>query len=400
MTQTPASSSPSWGPTTKLVVALTIVAIIAGLVIQFRGIIAPLLMALVLAYLFNPVAGLLQRTFHISWSLSVGVIYILLLVLMIGMLTLGGLGLVQQIESLVSIVRASLASLPKFIEDLAGQAYQFGPFKVDFRRLDMTQLSSQLLGIIRPLVGSTGTIVGTMATSAAQFLGWSLFVLVISYFVLEESGDVRGALVPLYVPGYTDDIRRMSEELSRIWNSFLRGQIIVFVLASLAYTIVLSFLGVHYALGIAFLAGLARFVPYIGNMVTWSTLALVGYFQPSNQFGLNPIYYAVLCVVVALLVDQVFDNFVSPRIIAQALKVHPAAVLIAALVFANLLGLLGVVVAAPILATVGLIWRYIMRKMLNLEPWPEGESLPPAPRASHLLLRLRQLLRGRRRQRS
>ena len=394
MTQAPAPSSPPWGQTTKLVVALTIVAVAAGLVIQFHGIIAPLLMAVVIAYLFNPIAGFMQSTLRISWSLSVTIIYLLLFLVLLGILTLGGLGLVQQIEGLISIVRDSLSSLPEFIESLSGQAYQFGPFNLDFRGLDMSELSSQLLGIIRPLLGSTGALVGTMAAGAAQFLGWALFVLLISYFVLAESGDVRGALVPLNVPGYADDIRRLGRELSRIWNAFLRGQIIVFLLATITYTLVLSILGVRYALGIAFLAGLARFVPYVGPLVSWTTLALVAYFQPPNLFGLAPLSYAILCLGVAVLIDQVFDNFVSPRIIAQALRVHPAAVLIAALVFANLLGLLGVIVAAPILATVALVWRYIMHKLLDVDPWVQGDSLPPPPRASKMLAGLRRWLRG------
>jgi hypothetical protein len=80
----------------------------------------------------------------------------------------------------------------------------------------------------------------------------------------------------------------------------------------------------------------------------------------------------------------------------QALRLHPAGILIAALVFANLLGLLGVVVAAPILATVALFWRYIIRKMLDLDPWPAGEALPPPPRPAHLLVRLRRFFRDRR----
>jgi len=373
-------------------VAFTMVAIVAGLVIQFRGIIAPLLMALVLAYLLSPVAGFLQRALHSSWSLAVGIIYLLLLILLIGILTLGGVGLVQQIESLVSVVRTGLSSLPELIDGLSGQTFQFGPFQLDFSKLDLNELSTQLLGIIRPLLGSTGSLVGTMAAGAAQFLGWALFVLVVSYFVLVESGDVRGTLVPVNIPGYADDILRLGGELSRIWNAFLRGQIIVFFLATAAYTLVLTLLGVHYALAIAFLAGLARFVPYVGNIVSWTTLGLVAYFQQSNVFGLPPLSYALLAIGLALLIDQVFDNFVTPRIIAQALRVHPAAVLIAALVFANLIGLLGVVVAAPILATVALVWRYIVRKMLDLDPWPPGESLPPPPRPGRTLARIRRLL--------
>jgi hypothetical protein len=69
-------------------------------------------------------------------------------------------------------------------------------------------------------------------------------------------------------------------------------------------------------------------------------------------------------------------------------------VLVAAIVAANLFGILGVVVAAPILATVMLLWKYTMRKMLDLDPWPDEEvhHAPPPP-GSHLIARIRRFLR-------
>jgi predicted PurR-regulated permease PerM len=372
ITEHPIYSSPRWGSTTKLVVALTVVAIAIGLFIQFHVIIGPLLMAFVLAYLFHPVAGFLQRILRLSWQLTVGLIYLVLLVILIGTLTLGGLGLIQQIENLVTVVEDNLASLPAIIQNLSGQVYTFGPFQIDFRHLDMNQLSSQLLGIVQPLLGRTGELLSTLAGSAAQFLGWALFVLLISYFVLSESGGLRGRIVWLDVPGYSDDIHRLGLELSRIWNAFLRGQIIIFFLTVITYTVVFSILGIRYAIGIAILAGLSKFLPYVGPFITWTTLGIVAYFQP--LFGLSPISYALLTLALAVLIDQTYDNVVSPRIIAQALRVHPAGVLVAAVMAANVLGLLGVVVAAPILATIALLWRYLLRKMLDLDPWPEGEA--------------------------
>jgi predicted PurR-regulated permease PerM len=376
MPEAPFPSSPSWGPTTKLVVALTMVAIAAWLFIQFHGIIAPLLMAFVLAYLLHPVAVFLQRGLRLGWPLAVSIIYLILLLFLIGMLTLGGLGLVQQIESLVSLVQANLSTLPSLIQGLSGQSYQFGPFQLDLQHLDMAQLSSQLLGVIQPLLGGTGNLVASLASGAAQFLGWSLFVLAISYFVLAESGGLRGRMLRLDIPGYSEDARRMGLELSRIWNAFLRGQMVLFLLTAAAYLIVLNVLGVRYSLGIAMLAGLARFLPYVGPFITWTTLAMVTYFQARNMFGLSHVSYTILAVVLALLIDQIMDNLVSPRIIAQAVRVHPAGVLVAAIVAANVLGLLGVVVAAPMLATVVLMWNYTVRKMLDLDPWPEPEPRP------------------------
>ena len=188
----------------------------------------------------------------------------------------------------------------------------------------------------------------------------------------------------------------MGTALGVIWNSFLRGQIIIFILAILAYTVVLSIVGVRYALGIALVAGICRFLPYIGPFITWGTLALIAYFQPGNGLGLSPTTYAIMCVILALLIDQIFDNVVSPHIIAGALKVHPAAVLVAAIIAANIVGLLGVIVAAPILATVALFWRYTMRKMLDLDPWPQGDTVPLPPPGSQFLARIRQFLRDRR----
>ena len=396
MNQRPITTSPQWGPTTKLVVALTIVAIVIWLFIQFHTIIGPLLMAFVVAYLLHPVARLLHRGLHLSWALAVSLLYVLILLIILGGLTLGGLGLVGQIQSLVTIVQSNLASLPDFVQQLSGQVYQFGPFRLDFTRLDLNVLSTQLLGVIQPLLGSTGTLLTSIAGGAATFLGWALFIWIVSYFVVLQGGAIRGGMLRLDVPGYAEDIRRMGTALGVIWNSFLRGQIIIFILAILAYMVVFSIVGVRYALGIALVAGICRFLPYIGPFITWGTLALIAYFQPGNGLGLSPTTYAIMCVILALLIDQIFDNVVSPRIIAGALKVHPAAVLVAAIIAANIVGLLGVIVAAPILATVALFWRYTMRKMLDLDPWPEGDTVPLPPPGSQFIARIRQFLRDRR----
>ena len=389
------STSPSWGTNTKLVVALTIVVIVGALLVKFQFILTPLLIAFLLAYLFHPLASFLQRKLHFSWNASVAVIYLFIIILLLGLLTLGGVGLVQQVQSVVTIVQDAIKTLPQLIDSISGKVYQFGPFKVDFSALDLKAISSQVLGMVQPLLSRTGALVSTVAGSAANFFGWSLFVILVSYFVLAESGGLRDRIVSVDVPRYTLDFERLSRELGRTWNAFLRGQIIIFFLAVIVYSIVLTVLGVHYALSLAFLAGLARFVPYVGPAINWIVLVLVAYFQVYKLFGLSPFYYTLLILVTALVIDQIFDNIVSPRILSDALKVHPAAVLVAAIIAANLFGILGVVVAAPILATATLLWKYTMRKMLDLNPWPEQEShQAPPPFGSRFLASTRRFFRS------
>ncbi len=390
------SNSPTWGTNTKLVIALTIVVIMGALLVKFQFIITPLLIALVLAYLFHPIASFLQRRLRFSWNASVGVIYVVIIILLLGLLTLGGVGLVQQVQSLVGIVQNAITTLPQLIASISGKVYEFGPFKVDLSALDLRALSSQVLGMVQPLLSRTGTLVSTIAGSAANFFGWTLFVILVSYFVLAESGGLRDHIITMDVPGYTSDFERLSRELGRTWNAFLRGQIIIFFIAVIVYSIVLTVLGVHYAISLAFLAGLARFVPYVGPAVNWIILVLVAYFQTYKLLDLSPFSYTLLVLVTALVIDQVFDNIISPRILSNALKVHPAAVLVAAIVAANLFGIIGVVVAAPILATAALLWRYTLRKMLDLDPWPEVEShQTPPPPGARFIASIRRFIRTR-----
>lgn len=389
MPQSTPTSSPRWGAMTKLVIALTFVAILAGVLIRFQSIIAPLLMAFILSYLFYPLASALNRKLHFSWRAAVGSIYILLVLILLAIITVGGLGLVQQIQSLIKLVENSLAELPELVASIVEWVNLHSPIPVDLGVLDINSLNEQLISVVRPLLGRTGQLLGTVASGAAQVFGWAAFVLLVSFFVLSESGGLREGILKVDVPGYNNDIARLGRELGHIWNAFLRGQIILFMMAVVTYTILLSALGLRYALGLALLAGLARFLPYVGPAINWVVLVLVAYFQGFKLFGMEPLAYTLLVVILALLVDQIFDNLVSPRLMAEALKVHPAGVLVMALVAANLLGILGVIIAAPFLATLQLVGRYILRKMFDQDPWPEPEADADAAPVLPLLARLR-----------
>jgi len=380
------TTSPRWNASTKLVVALTLVAIIAGLVIKFESILPPLILVFILAYLLSPVAGFLAGKLHIPWRLAVSLIYLLVIIIVLAALTLGGLGLVQQIQSLIVLIQNNLENLPDLLADISGRQLQVGPFLLDLRTIDLRVFGNQLLGSVQPLIGQSGNLVGTIAGGAANFFGWTIFVLLVSYFVLAESGGIKQGILQIDIPGYTEDIEHMRKELAKIWNAFLRGQIILMGVATVIYTIVLGLLGVNYAFGLALMAGLARFLPYIGSFTVWSTLFLVALFQPAALFGLSPWMYAIVVVALAWLIDMILDNFVAPNMMAQALKVHPAAVLVAALVALDLLGVLGLIIAAPLLATMQLVGRYLIRKLFDLDPWEgltDTQQQPPV----HIQLR-------------
>jgi predicted PurR-regulated permease PerM len=371
----PVPTSPKWSPMTKMVVGISLIALAAALFIQFRTIVGPLIMAFILAFVLHPLIARFSTAAKISWRTAVNLVYLFLLILLVGLITLAGLAIIQQIQSLVGFVQNYVTNLPAIIADLSQQVYRIGPFVLDLTKFDLPALTSQLLGAVQGLLGRVTGIVSTLATSAASTLGWTLFVLVISYFLLADTGRVSSpGLVHIEVPGYEYDLRRLTQELKRIWNAFLRGQLIIILLVIGVYTILMSIMGMRFAFGIALLAGVARFVPYLGPLILWIVIFLVGFFQGGNHFGMAPTHFVVLVLVVAILTDQIFDNLVSPRFMGQTLGVHPAAVLVAAIIAARLIGLIGLILAAPSLATIILFGRYIVRKMFDMEPFPEEEE--------------------------
>jgi predicted PurR-regulated permease PerM len=366
--------SPHWGSTTKLVLGLTIVALVAALLVRFRGIIGPLILAFVLAYLLHPIAGKFSKFAHLPWRTAVSLIYLLLIVILAVSLTFTGLAIVQQVQSLIGVVQRFITQLPTIASELSTRTYTIGPFLLDFSQFDLTSLANQLLAWIQPILGRLGGLVGTVAGSAVATVGEMAFVIVISYFLLADASQVPGGLVQVDIPGYNEDVRRLGRELGKTWNAFLRGQLIIWLLVLLFYTLLMTILGVKYAIAIALLAGLARFIPYIGPLTTWTVTVLVAYFQGGNYYGLNPLHYAVLVVACALLLDQIFDNLIGPRIMGESLGVHPAAVLVTAIICLNLIGFIGLVLAAPVLASLKVLGRYITRKMLDLDPWADVEE--------------------------
>jgi predicted PurR-regulated permease PerM len=240
--------------------------------------------------------------------------------------------------------------------------------------IDFLALSEQALSVLQPVLGQAGGLLGQVAASTLVALAWGAFILIISYFILAEAGQVPDLLRGVDLPGFDADLRRLGRELGRIWNAFLRGQLVLFVMIVITSFLLLSALGLRNALGLAFLAGLAKFIPYIGPLIAGLTTALVAFFQPSNYLDMEPFVFAVVVVVAAILLDQIFDNLVTPRIFGQALGVHPAGVLISAIIAANLIGFVGLLLAAPVLASFQLFLRYASRKMVDLDPFPEEEQ--------------------------
>lgn len=379
--ETTEHDSPPWNWPAKLISGLALVAVAIWLLVQFQNFLGPIIVSFLLTYLFHPAASFLQKKVKLSWRASVTIIYVVVVIALLGLLTWGGLALLDQVQNLINFIENNINQIPQLITDLTQNTHQIGPFEFSLSGLAWSDISDQIVGAIQPVIGQIGSIAGSVATGAANVFLVLAIILLISYFMLAESKGVTNRLENIQIPGYAADFQRMGQELNNIWNAFIRGQLIVVLITIVVYTIYLGSMGIQFFFGLALVAALGRFIPYIGAWITWIAYGLVALLQGSTIFNLPSGIYALILLGGAILIDTMLDNLLVPKVMSENLKVHPALVLVGALIAVDLLGVVGILLAAPVLATLKLGFGYIFDKLTDQDPWEELDNIQPEDKA-------------------
>jgi predicted PurR-regulated permease PerM len=207
-------------------------------------------------------------------------------------------------------------------------------------------------------------------------IGNFIFIFVISVYLIFEAPNIGSYLQELASqPGYQTDMERMAKEFSRIWSAYLRGQVILGVIIFLVVWMGLSVIGVRNALTLGLIAGLLEFVPTVGPIISTIIAMTIAFFQPSNTWGLVGWQFALIVLIFMIIVQQVENNALVPRIVGNALDLHPLIVIIGVFMGASVAGILGAILAAPILASLKLVAVYAWRKLFDQPPFPEYDPI-------------------------
>ncbi len=380
----PNKESPRWSWTTKLVVGLALVALTIWLLVQFQDFLGPLITAIILAYLFYPIATFLQKKVKIPWRIAVTVIYVIFILGVMGAITWGGLALTDQIQNLIRFINNNIDKLPDLVEDITQRTIEIGPFAFDLSRLNWEDIANEIVSTLQPLLGQIGGFASSIATGAANIVTWFIVIFLISYFLLVESEGIPGKVLNIKIPGYSQDFERIGSELNRIWNAFIRGEFLVVFISQIIYTILLGTLGLQFFLGLAVIASIGQLIPYIGAWVTWISFGLVALFQSNTPLNLPSGIYMIIVLALSMVANTIIDNIIRTKVMAEGLKVHPALVLLGALIGVQFFGVVGIIIAAPVMASIKLILTYIIKKLSDQDPWEELDTREPVEKAKWL----------------
>jgi predicted PurR-regulated permease PerM len=381
----PGDESPRWSTNTKIVIAIVFLTLLSAVIWRFTSIIRLVTIAAILAYLVNPVVAIIHEQTRLSRGLAIAIVYLSLVATLLAGATILGVTIFNETASFIT---QSPVLIRNFIDLLSEWTSRTEPIDFFFFELapvnvNWDALVNQLLGYVEPLASRSGRILTTFATTTLAVLGQLFLIVIISVYLTAEIPKLSGYVVRFaQTPGYHKDAERMLGYTKVIWSSYLRGQVILGVIIGVVTAVGLTILGVQSAVAIGIVAGLLEFVPNLGPVVTAVVAIVVALLQPDNYLGLTNMQLALAVLVFMIIVQQLENTLLVPRIVGNALNMHPLLVLLGVLMGASLAGILGAVLAAPLLASFKLIGIYVWRKMFDLPPFADetlGPNIDPPP---------------------
>ena len=377
------SESPPWNRPTKVGVAIAAVLFVLVVLWRFQSLISPLIIAIIMAYLLNPIIVLVDDRTALSRNGATNLVFSLLVVGIIAAVIALGVALYNQAVSLIEQIPSFIETMPARIEEIwasLNEPIMIGSFSLQLplpetQEIDWGAVSQQILGYINPIISSVGSSLGQIAIMAIETLGWFIFIIFTAIYVsndIPRMGSLIGDVATL--PGYREDAERLWRDFGRIWNAYLRGQAILGIIIFVVVAAVLGALGVQNALVLGLISGLLEFIPMVGPIIGTGAAVVVAFFQPENYLGLGPVQFTLVVLAVMLVIQQVENSVLVPRIVGDALDLHPILVLVGAIMGSSLGGILGAILAAPVIASIKLVGTYAWRKMFDLDPFPMPEE--------------------------
>ncbi len=389
------NESPPWNRSTKIIFTVAALLLIVILAYRFQSLLIQLIIAAILAYLLNPLILIIDERTELKRVHAILLVYLGLAVIVIGALVAIGVAAFEQSRTLIddvpTFIAGSTAVIQRYITNF--RPVTIGSYEFDPRVLDWNIFQEQLLGLVEPTLGRSGLIVTSVATATIRLLGNIFFIFIISIYFAAElpylSSHVGGLA---HAPGYRQDAERIMRTFGRIWNAYLRGQVALALVIFFVVWIGLTILQVQNSLALGLLAGMLEFIPVIGPVISAIAAIIVAFFQPETIFNLASWQYILVVMGFMLLVQQLENNILVPRIVGEALDLNPIVVMIAVLMGGSIAGILGMILAAPITASIKLVGTYAWRKMFDLPPFPEPEKEAEPPAHTALIKRGRELI--------
>lgn len=334
--------------------------------------IMPFIFGAGIAYLLDPVADRLERL-GLSRTLSVAVITLggALVVVAVSLLLFPVL--LRQTSALIDTAPQMAAQLEDFLRQRFPQIFVEG-----------NPVNSALTDAARNISARGGQLLSTVLGSVMGVFSVLALVVVgpvVAFYLLLDWDNMVARLDELLPREHAPTIRRIATEIDSALSGFVRGQGLVILILGTFYSVGLGLVGLPFGVAIGVLAASLSFIPYVGVVIGGVTAIGVALFSFWNE----PLW--IVAVAAIFVVGQMVEgNYLQPKIVGGSVGLHPVWLMLALTVFGTMFGFVGLLVAVPMAAALGVLVRHLVA-LYKESALYTGRDVPPPP-APPLLVEL------------
>lgn len=337
-----------------------------GLLWVARGVLPPFIVAGILAYVLSPLVDELAERTRVRRPLAAIAVFIVVVIAFGALVLFAGARLNSELRDLEregpSIVQSVVEKLTGGQDlDLLGQ------------QMSSRELGRRLDVAVQQELGTPSQAIQAVSAGFSLLFGVILVFLSLAYMLIDGPNFFRYIL--RFVPTeHRSHVERLAIQIHHVLGRYLRGQLVLIVLMSTVTFVVLEYgFDLPYSLWVGILTGILEIIPVVGPITAGAIAATIGFSQGgASQAAAIAIVYFVL--------RQVEDQLIMPIVVGRAVHIHPLVTIFAVLVGEKIAGVLGMILAVPIAATLKVILDYAYPKG---RPAPRielpNEDFPPPP---------------------
>jgi predicted PurR-regulated permease PerM len=308
----------------------------------------PFLLGAALAYFLDPLADRLERL-GLSRVFATAVIAIIAVLVFVLALVLLVPALFEQLQALVVAMPDYIARTMAFLS--ARYPELFG---------EQSQIMRHLSGAEAVLREGGLTVLNQVLVGSLRILDFLILLVVTPvvtfYLLLDWDGMVR-EINQILPRQHAPTIRRLARDMDVVLAGFVRGQLSVCLILGAFYALALMAVGLKYGFLVGLVAGLVSFIPYVGSVVGLLLSVGIALFQFWDDK-----FWVVATAGIFFFGQFVEGNILSPNLIGKSVGLHPVWLILALSVFGTLFGFAGLLVAVPVSAALGVLWRFLVER--------------------------------------
>ena len=330
----------------------SIAAAVFFVLMWFLGdVILPFVLGGAIAYFLDPIADRLEKL-GFSRAIAVTIITLFALLIFVFLALLVIPTLVQQTANLVNFA-------PQLFNDLQAFLTEKFPQIVD----EGSTLRQSLISVGETIRDRGGQLIETVLGSAASLINVAVLLVivpVVAFYLLYDWDRMIAEIDRLLPRDHAPVVRQLAKEIDQTLASFIRGMGTVCLVLGTYYAVALMLVGLQFGLVVGAFAGLITFIPYIGALLGGALAIGLALFQFWGD------WLSIGLVAGIFVLGQVMEgNILTPKLVGSSVGLHPVWLIFALSVFGALFGFVGMLVAVPVAASIGVLARFAIRQYMD-----------------------------------